>query len=487
MATEVIEQIEPDAAPTESAAVAVSDSPWAPSHRALTIGLVLTIVGVAFEALAVATALPTTVAALDGWRLYGWVFSAFLLTNLIGIVVAGGEADRRGPVGPYLAGVVLFASGLLVGGLAPTMWALIAGRALQGFGGGVIISIAYVAIGRAYTASARPRLFALLSTAWVVPGLIGPAIAAQVVAHLGWRWIFLGLTPLPLLAAVLVIPALRRIPGGSSTDRDYGRLRRAGQLAVGAALLLAGLGRGDPLVAVPMVLGGVALAVPALRRLLPAGTLRAAPGQPAAVATMGLLNLAFFGIEAYVPLTLIEVRDRSLAFTGVALTATTIFWTCGSWVQARYSPHVSRRRLVRLGLSLLATGSALTLLILIPDVPAVLTPLARAVAGIGMGLTYSTLSVVILETATAGREGAASASIQLANVLGSGLGAGIGGALVGLLAAGTGVEAGAAAGIGSGALRGALLAQDATMVAVVALALLAARRIPPRPAGEAVP
>ncbi|HZD69169.1 MAG TPA: MFS transporter, partial [Actinomycetes bacterium] len=73
-----------------------------PSRRTLTIGLVLTVTLVAFEALAVITILPTIKDDLGGLRLYGWVTSAFFLGTLIGIVVAGGEADRRGPALPYL-------------------------------------------------------------------------------------------------------------------------------------------------------------------------------------------------------------------------------------------------------------------------------------------------------------------------------------------------------------------------------------------------
>jgi len=355
------------------------------------------------------------------------------------------------------------------------MEVLIVGRALQGFGGGVIIAIAYVAIGRAYAAAARPRMLALNSTAWVVPGLIGPLITAQVVGLVGWRWVFLGLIPLPLLAALLVVPALRGVSAGTGGGRNLSRLRLAVVLAVGAALLLAGLGRADWWVAVPMVGAGILLAGPALRRLLPVGTLRAAAGQPAAVATMGLLNLAFFGIEAYVPLGMIELRGQSLRFTGLALTATTISWTCGSWIQARFSPRSSRRRLVRLGLALLGTGSGWTMVLLVTSLPATPMPLARAIAGVGMGITFSTLSIIVLETATAGKEGEAASAIQLANVLGSGLAAGFGGALVGSLAA-SAVESG-----NPGALRLPLLIQDVAMIGVVGVALLAAGRLPARP------
>ena len=80
---------------------------------------------------------------------------------------------------------------------------------------GAILSTAYVAIGRGYSAESRPRMLALLSTGWVVPGLIGPAISGLMAESLGWRSVFLALTPLPILAALLAFPSLRSIPAGT--------------------------------------------------------------------------------------------------------------------------------------------------------------------------------------------------------------------------------------------------------------------------------
>src|SRR6201997_3947966 len=89
---------------------------WAPQRRALTLGLVLTITFIASEALAVVTVMPVVARDLGGLSLYGWVFSTFMLASLIGIVVAGRDADRHGPARLYVAGLVLFASGLVVAG-----------------------------------------------------------------------------------------------------------------------------------------------------------------------------------------------------------------------------------------------------------------------------------------------------------------------------------------------------------------------------------
>ncbi len=96
----------------------------------------LTITFIASEALAVVTVMPVVASDLGGLDLYGWVFSAFMLGSVVGIVVAGREADRRGPALPYVGGLLLFATGLLVAGLAPAMPVLVAGRACRAWAPG---------------------------------------------------------------------------------------------------------------------------------------------------------------------------------------------------------------------------------------------------------------------------------------------------------------------------------------------------------------
>src|SRR5215471_990945 len=99
----------------------MADGLWAPERRALTVGLTATITFVAAEALAVVTVMPLVSRNLHGLGLYGFVFSAFLLGTMVGIVAAGRAADRRGPALPYVCGIVLFGVGLTVAGLAPSM------------------------------------------------------------------------------------------------------------------------------------------------------------------------------------------------------------------------------------------------------------------------------------------------------------------------------------------------------------------------------
>lgn len=478
---------------------------WAPARRRLTLGLALTITLVAFESLAISTVMPVVADDLGGLGLYGWVFSGFFLGNLLGIVTAGQSADARGTAFPFAVGLALFTVGLLVGGLAPSMPVLVAARVVQGIGAGAIPAVAYTTVGRMYPAALRPRLFAVFSSAWVVPGLIGPAASGAIEHAATWRAVFLALLPFVALAAAMTIPVLSRTVGdGATRGSDAGAVngeglapavegtgsvggqgvapalegpgsrpagvatdrRRDGLvLTLGAAAVLVALS-GPPLVVAALLLGvGAPVAARAFLRLVPPGTMRLAPGVPAAVLVRGILTFAFFGTDAYVSLTFQEVRDRATWVAGVALTAATIAWTTAAWVQERLVHRVGPRRLVTIGFGLLAVGIAGMQGALGP-LPVPLAIAVWALAGGGIGLSYSPLSVTVLGLAEPGREGAASSSLQLSDVLGVALGAGTGGALVALSEA------------QGWALRSALEITFVITMAVAIAGIAAARRLP---------
>ena len=426
---------------SDGSPAAADGSLFSAGRRGLSIGLVLTVTLVAFESLAVATAMPIVARELGGIELYGWVFSAFFLGDLVGIVILGGLIDRGGLVRPLMVGLGLFAVGLLIGGLAPSMAVLVGARLLQGFGAGGITPVAYVAIGRALPAALRPRMFAVLSTAWVVPGIIGPAISGLIAEHASWRLVFLGLLPLVGFAALLTIPAIARVVPGAVVAKSAGatareRLPRALLLTVGAALLVVGLTSATLLPGLALVGLGIGVGVPAYRGLTPAGTLLARAGLPAAVLIRGLLTFAFFSVDAYVPLALIGWRGIDATAAGIALTAATLTWTVGAWIQARYIAKLGPRRFVAAGFSLVLLGTAVLALVLSPSVPVVVASLAWAIAGLGMGLSYAPLALIVLADAPLDGQGAATAALQLSDVLGTALGTGVAGAVIAVAARG---------------------------------------------------
>jgi MFS family permease len=447
---------------------------FAPGLRGLTLGLVATITLVAVESLAVGTVMPIVAEELGDLALYGWVYSAFFLGNLVGIVLAGGALDRMPLHRPFAVGLGLFAAGLLLGGLAPTMPVLVLARFIQGLGGGAVGPTAYTAIGRCLPENLQPRMFAMLSTAWVVPGIIGPSLAAVVGELVGWRWVFLGILPLLLVAGGLALNALRRIEGPiparpEARGHTGPRLLRAIAAAGGAGLLVAALGATHGALMVAGAIIGLALLVPAFRWLTPKGTLLLAIGVPAAVMLRGVMTFAFFSGDAYIPLLLQTWRGTPATLTGVVFTATTIAWTAGTWIQARridrHGP-AGPRIFVALGFALVAIGAALTIPVVLPGVPPEITVITWTIPGLGMGFMYSAVTLVVLRGVGQAAQGSATSALQLSDILGMALGTGIGGAIT---AAG---ERAGPDGLGT-----ALAAVFAMSLVVSLAGLLASRRL----------
>lgn len=442
-----------------------------PGRRPLTIGLVVVVTAIAFEALAVATALPVVSRDLQGVHLYGWAFSGFMLANLVGITLGGPIADRVGPAKPAAIGLALFGAGLLLSGFASTMLIVVVGRFVAGLGSGAVFSTAYVVVGLGYPDAARARLFAVMSSAWVVPSLIGPVLAGTIAEHIGWRWVFLGLAPLMVLDAALILPAMRGLRPTADADGDAREhlplpVADALRLAVGAGVLLGGLGSRDLIITAGLGALGLVLAVNPFRRLTPPGTLRAKGPLPAAIALRGLLAFAFFTFDGFLPLTLTSLRGQSPTKAGLALTAGGLSWATGSWVQERRGRRWGRRRTASTGAALIIAGICVAALVLVDEVPVAAAPIGWCIAGLGMGLCYPTTGLVVLDHAPEGHVGRSTSALQMTDVLGVAVGTGIAGAMLALAVAAD-----------WGRRRGIELI-DAMTLGIAVLALITARRLP---------
>lgn len=395
-----------------------SASIFGAQHRRLTLGVTATVVFIAFEAMAVATAMPKAVPDLDGLPLYALAFSGYLTTSLIGLVVAGEVSDRRGPRLPLLAGALTFCAGLLIAGLAQSMWPFVAARAIQGFGGGLVIVALYVVVARAYSEELRPRVFAVMSAAWVVPSIVGPLVAGLLADHVSWRWAFLGIVPIVLATIALTMPMVRAVDGppASGPSVRRGRKRLALATAVGMGLLQYAGTRLD-LLALGLAVIAVALLVPSVPRLLPPGALRLKRGLPTVIAMRGILAGAFFGAEAFLPLMLVAERGLSSTLAGLSLTGGALGWAAGAWYQGRPGMRTPRYLLVRVGCGLVALAIAALSLVLLPVVPPFVAMAMWAVGALGMGMSIASLSVLLFELAPPEDHGVNSAAIQVSETL----------------------------------------------------------------------
>ncbi|SBV28867.1 Major Facilitator Superfamily protein [Micromonospora krabiensis] len=392
---------------------------FAPHLRAMTVGTVALVSLLAFEALAVGTAMPTVARSLDGLALYGLAFGGPFAAGVVAMVLSGIWCDARGPRPAMWHGLVWFVVGLVVAGTAPVMGALVVGRVVQGFGSGLLSVALYVIVGQAYPEELHRRIFAAFAAAWVVPSLVGPAVAGLIVEHLGWRWVFLVVPAVAVPAVLLVHPGLRSIGRGAATGVPAGarvRIGWAGGAGVSAALLhIGGQQRGAVAVVVTAVaVAGLLVCAP---RLLPAGFLRSAHGLPTVIGLRGLASGAFVGAEVVIPLMLSRERGFTPTAAGLVLTVGALSWSVGSWIQGRIPQPASRATLPRTGLTLITAGIATVAATVAPGVPVAVGVLGWALAGLGMGLLYPSLSVLTLELSAPGEQGRSSSSLQLGDSL----------------------------------------------------------------------
>ncbi|WP_262106499.1 MFS transporter [Arthrobacter sp. Marseille-P9274] len=382
------------------------------TYRATTAGIFALAFLFAFEAIAVATVMPVVGRELDGLPLYAIAFSAPLAVGVVATAMAGRWIDARGP-GPALRiGVGLFVAGLIAAALAPTMPVFLVGRGIQGFGSGLAGVGLYVLIARAYPEGMRARAFTVLTSGWVLPALAGPAIAGLINDLVGWRWVFGGAPLFAVVAYFALAPALRSTRQEGAWKNDGGRTAWAAMVAAGI-LGVAFAGQQSLDWWVMLAAASVAAVLLAAPRLLPKGTWLFRRGLPAVISARGLVGAGFFGAEVYLPLALVEHRGFTPTEAGLLLTTSAVAWFSGSWLAANLPFLAGKVMRVRLGAGLLAAGVGLSVLSLNAQVPVAVVVVGWALAGLGIGMAFSTLSVLLLDHSADGEEGTNSSALQI--------------------------------------------------------------------------
>jgi MFS family permease len=420
-----------------------------PAYRVVTVALVLLTTMIAFEAMAVSTAMPRAAQELDAIGGYGLAFSSMMTAMLLGIVAAGIWADRSGPLPGLYAGQTLFAMGTLGCALASSWGVLIGGRVVTGVGAGLVIVSEFVAIGRVFPTELRPQVFTWLSAAWVIPSVVGAPVAGWLTTVASWRWVF-GIVVVPAVVAGALVLLRRHAIGvppsaDESSDEldlaDHRRTARLGtvvalsaglvQLAIHerqAAAASSGAGAGAASLGgmLTLALIGVIGLLWATPRLLPAGTLVARRGLPSVIASRALFNGSFMSTVTFLPLMLVQRWELSLTMAGAVLATGSVGWSTGSWLQGRVRSGGLQRRvqLVWGGAAVLTVGTLAVIgAVLMHASPWVFAG-CIAVCGLAMGAGSTTLSVLVLDLTSAQEHGRASAALQLSDVLGSVVGIG---------------------------------------------------------------
>ena len=398
--------------------------------------------GVALHAInvhIVTTVLPSVVQDIGGLDWYAWSTTLFVVASIIGAALSVRLLARLGPRGACLAALALFTLGSAACASALSMPWMLAGRSVQGLGGGVLAALSYALIQVVFVPALWPRAVALVSGMWGIATLCGPAVGGLYAQAGHWRWAFWTLLPVALAQALLVAVQLRPAALVRPASDDPSRipllqiaLLASSVLAVAAGSLSAQLGWQGLGVACGLALGAAAVLVDrrAAVRMLPAGATARGSALGAIYAGVALL-LVGTTTEIYIPYFLQTLHGYTPLAAGYLTAAMAAGWSCGSlWSSGREGAGAAR--LLRAA-PVLGFVSLLVLALLLPTtlLPAglhmLLCGLALAGVGAGVGIGWPHLLVRVLMLAPAGEGGMASAAITTVQLYGMALGAAIAG------------------------------------------------------------
>ncbi|ROS05482.1 putative MFS family arabinose efflux permease [Sinobacterium caligoides] len=392
----------------------------------LLIGLILIEAIYAFDTMVLAIAMPSVANDLDGQAWYSIGFGVFILASLVGVVWSGSSVDSRGAHYALLRGFACFSLGLIVAALAENFFVFIVARGIQGLGGGVLTTAANALINAAYDREQRPRIIALLNTAWMVPALLAPGVGGFLVEGIGWRYIFWLQLPILLVIGYFFLPLVRQYKPSSSSQVNFS-LTPTLQLVFASALILLLLNQAEVSPLLLLLPLAFMLLFKALQRLLPPGTLSAHYGLAASLCGLALTTFVFYLSEIFIPLLLTEAYQLSATSAGFALTMAAVTWPIGGALQAWLIQRYSYRFCVSAGSIAMIGGLFLLLLQAWLGWSHLWIYLAWGYMGACLGQLKAAGRACAMEFTQPGQEGSTASAKGVLDALAGGLAAGVAG------------------------------------------------------------
>ena len=397
--------------------------------------VMLAIFMTAIDAYIVATAMPTIVADLGGFRLFSWAFAAYLLAQAVTIPIYGRLADLYGRKRVFFAGTSVFLLGSLLCGFAWGMVPLILFRVLQGAGAGAVQPIATTIIGDIYAPVERARMQGYVSGVFGVAAIIGPTLGAFVVEHVSWSLVFW--VNLPIGAATFLMFGLflheRREPRRHRIDYLGSVLLILG---VGAPMLaLVQVGNSDGVTLAALAVGGViALAALAAHERRAAEPMLPVMLWRNRVVVVGCLAGFFNGalmmaISGFLPTYVQGAMGRNATAAGVVLAASSVSWAFASMASGRLMIRTSYRLAASIGGFCLVAGSWV-LITLEPASGVLWAGFGAFILGVGMGFCNTAFIVSIQASVDWNRRGMATSATMFMRIVGQSVGAAVFGAIL---------------------------------------------------------
>lgn len=289
------------------------------------LGLALGMLLASLDQTVVGTALPRIVSELGGMSLYAWLFTAYMLAETVVIPIAGKLSDRSGRKPIFLAGMAIFMTGSLLGGMSTSMEMLVASRFIQGLGAGTMMPISMATVADLYAPTERGKIQGLLGAVFALSTIIGPLLGGYIVDHSDWRWVFYVNLPVGLIAVLVTSLKFPTLTDRSHLPVDYlGMLTLIGTLA--PALLVITWGGSTYAWGSVEIVALTALAVACMCSFIAVEKRAADPILPLwlfrqpifSLGSTGLFIMAFgmFGVISYLPLFLQAVVGMSASNSG---------------------------------------------------------------------------------------------------------------------------------------------------------------------------
>jgi EmrB/QacA subfamily drug resistance transporter len=402
------------------------------------IALMVTTGLIAIDATILATAVPTIVRDLGGFSSFPWLFSVYLLTQAVSVPIYSKLSDTIGRKPVILIGIGLFLVASILCGLAWSMPALIAFRALQGLGAGAVQPMAITIAGDIYTVAERAKAQGYIASVWGISAVVGPTLGGFFAEFLTWHWIFFVNVPLCLAAAWLIVRYHRE-----TVERRPRRVDWVGGLLLttSVSLLLIALlegGQSWEWLSVPGVAAivvGVLLLVAfvlverrAAEPILPLSIFARPLLRATTIVGLGV-GAVLFGVTAYVPTYLESLLGVSPLVSGLTLATLTIGWPIAASQSGRIYLRFGFRATALIGV-VFVVGST-TALALTSGTPSLLTVGASCFfLGVGLGLVSTPTLVAAQSSVDWGERGVVTGVTIFSRAMGSALGVAALGALV---------------------------------------------------------
>lgn len=412
-----------------STIAAIIAEPAADARRTLVLAACLMGTSMAaVESTIVATAMPTIVGALQGFNLFSWVFTVYLLSQAVSIPIYGRLADLYGRKRMFFVGAGLFMVGSGLCGLSHSMLQLILFRTLQGFGAGGVQPVSMTILGDIYSPAERARVQGIVSSVFGVSAVVGPSLGAFLVEHVNWEFVFWVNLPVGAAAIGMIGVFLREDVRPRQRRIDW--LGSLLMLVAVSALMLALVQQAtlSAFLLVALVVGGLAaLAVLVLHErsikepMLPLELWRHRVIVVGSVGG-GLAGAVMMGVSAFLPTYVQGAMGQSAIIAGLVLGAMSVTWALASIFGGRLMVRTSYRLVAVLGGVALLAGCAL-LVALTPARGPWWATLGSLVIGIGMGMCNTAYIVSIQAAVPWAQRGAATSSCLFLRFIGQSVGA----------------------------------------------------------------